>query len=293
MDVIRTSSRTFPPTVFLTRYFLFHVDFPHRTLGLGGQECWSSHRLLCLQQGAPGLAHRCSEAMLCGPKEWWVAVNDRASSRMMEVQAIVPYASPISQVLAGSFVVGRGSTTPTKVIYWEWCLLSTSFVIKDLLGCPSAPYPQPASCELHLTDRIVTSRKQLISLENEKLPLCLIVPQHNLPLPAPGPHPHPLLFSAPWSYHVPGPLLEVWATFCDLWTKWRQGQNTDCPWSPCVVLDIPARRDSSQDMGLNLQQATQSGRGYLSPDKQNSHCFLPALWPRLGSRETAAVVPTP
>lgn len=33
----------------------------------------------------------------------------------------------------------------------------------------------------------------------------------------------------------------------------------------------------SQDMGSHLQQAVQSGTGYLSPDKQNSHCFLPTL----------------
>lgn len=89
-----------------------------------------------------------------------------------------------------------------------------------------SPHPLPCNqgCNLHLTDRILTSRKQLISLQNKKLPLCLIVPQHNLPLPAPGPHPHPL----PDPIMSPGPLPEVWATFCDLWTRWRQGQNTDC-----------------------------------------------------------------
>lgn len=49
-----------------------------------------------------------------------------------------------------------------------------------------------------------------------------------------------------------------------------------------MVLEIQTQRGSSQDMGLNLQQEAQSGIGYLSPDKQNSHCFHPPYDPGLG-----------
>lgn len=51
---------------------------------------------------------------------------------------------------------------------------------------------------------------------------------------------------------------------------------------PCVLLEIQTQRDSSQDMGLNLQQEAKSGTGYLSPEKQNSHCFHSLYDPGLG-----------
>lgn len=194
-------------------------------------------------------------------------------------------------MLAGSFVVWRGPTAPSEAVYWDWCLQSPSLMIKDLLD--SSPIPHPATRVAISTSLIGSWRLGNSSfLYRIKSSLCPIVPQHNLPLPAPGPHPHPL----PDPIMSPGHCLKCEppsVIYGPGDAKVRTQIVRRRPRNTCVVLDIPAWRDSSQDMGLDLQQATQSDRGYLSPDKQNSHCFLLVLWPRSGSREAAAVVRTP
>lgn len=146
-------------------------------------------------------------------------------------------------------------------------------------------------------DRIMTSRKQPISLQNKKLPVSLIVSQHNLPLPAPGLHPYSFLVSAPWSHHVPRPLLEVWAALYDLWAQWCWGQNTDCfagiPEAP-VWCGRCKPRGTVTGYGITL--ATSSAKWHrISVTRQaKQSLFSPhPVTQALVYKETAAVVLTP
>lgn len=189
-------------------------------------------------------------------------------------------------MIAGYFVVWWGPHT-IQSLFTGTEAGEQLLMMKYLLGHPPPPQPpQPPHRPpaISTSDRLMTSRKQCTSSENEEFP-----PSHCSSAEPSSPGPQPSL--PPCSILCSHPCVALGHCWKCALPVWFMGPGTPrsehrlfCrgPRRPCEVMQMQPR---GQFTGYGTAFAASGTKWHRIsiPRQQNSHCFLPTPWPRPGS----------